>query len=199
MLKFPHTSSPGVAGLVSWTAVFSVFICLVKLLPFTVTVVIVPSGSVACRGTWSCSLCWPLQKWNLLWVVCLFCLPVVIWIDRTALLLTTWLLEMLHKFVNFHYFMNNLDAPQYRGFQSTLLRSHAHWHQCIKWPKNITITCTMHLVPPLAAIVKMSWLSWLRLWDMNLLTMNLFNWCTVCGCLGWGLCQTSLKLAKECA
>ena len=56
MLKFPHTSSPGVAGLVSWTAVSSVFICLVKLLPLAVTMVIVPPGSVAGRGVSRTSL-----------------------------------------------------------------------------------------------------------------------------------------------
>ena len=62
ILQFPSTSCPGVAGLVSWTAVSSVFICWVKLLPLAVTMVIVPPGSVACRGVRRCSLCWTLWK-----------------------------------------------------------------------------------------------------------------------------------------
>ena len=71
-------------------------------------------------------------------VVCLYVsVCFVMCIDRTALLLKTLLLGMLHKFVNFHYvvvhyFVNNLDPPQYREFQSTPLRNHAHWHQYVK-------------------------------------------------------------------
>ena len=57
ILKVPNTSSPGVAGLVSWTAVLSVFIAIVKLLPLAVIMVIVPPGSVACTGGRRCSLC----------------------------------------------------------------------------------------------------------------------------------------------
>ena len=56
MLQFPSTSCPGVAGFVSWTTVFSVFICLVKILPLAVTMVIVPPGSVAGRGVSKTSL-----------------------------------------------------------------------------------------------------------------------------------------------
>ena len=37
--QFPSTSSPRVAGFVSWTAVSSVFICQVKLLPLAVAMV----------------------------------------------------------------------------------------------------------------------------------------------------------------
>ena len=48
--QVPNTSSPEVAGFVSWIAVSFVFICLVKLLPLPVIMVIVPPGSVACRG-----------------------------------------------------------------------------------------------------------------------------------------------------
>ena len=57
ILKVPNTSSPGVAGFVSWTAVSSVFIAIMKLLPLSVTMVIVPPGSVACTGVRRCSLC----------------------------------------------------------------------------------------------------------------------------------------------
>ena len=56
MLQFPSTSCPGVAGFVSCKAMSSVFICRVKLLPLTVTMVIVPPGSVACRGASKTSL-----------------------------------------------------------------------------------------------------------------------------------------------
>ena len=56
MLQFPSTSCPGVAGFVSCKAMSSVFICRVKLLPLAVTMVIVPPGSVACRGVRKTSL-----------------------------------------------------------------------------------------------------------------------------------------------
>ena len=56
ILQFPSTSCPGVAGFVSCKAMSSVFICMVKLLPLSVTMVIVPPGSVACRGVSKTSL-----------------------------------------------------------------------------------------------------------------------------------------------
>ena len=56
ILQFPNTSSPGIAGFVSWTAASSVFICLVKLLPLAVTMVTIRPGSVACRGVRRTSL-----------------------------------------------------------------------------------------------------------------------------------------------
>ena len=66
ILQFPNTSSPGIAGFVSWTAPSSVFICLVKLLPLAVTMVTIPPGSVACRGARRTSLCWTLWR---MWIV----------------------------------------------------------------------------------------------------------------------------------
>ena len=58
ILKLLNTICPGVAGLVSWTAVssFSVFICRVKTLPLGVTMVMVSSESVACIGVSKTSL-----------------------------------------------------------------------------------------------------------------------------------------------
>ena len=63
-LQFPSTSCPGRSGFISWTAVSSVFICRVKLLPLAVTMVIVPPGSVACRGARRTSLDSTLWEWS---------------------------------------------------------------------------------------------------------------------------------------
>ena len=65
IVRVPNTICPGVAGFVSWTAVFA-FICRVKLLPLAVTMVILSSELVACRGMRSCSLCWAL--WKCMWI-----------------------------------------------------------------------------------------------------------------------------------
>ena len=185
-MRVPNTICPGVAGVVSWTAVSSVLICRVKLLPFTVTMVIIPPGSVACRGTWSCSLCWPLQKWNLQWevlfvCVCLFCLPMVIWIDWIPLLLTTLLLEMLHKFVNFPLF-----RQQFRSSTVSWVSINTTEKSCTlapmckisKWFNYYLYHAPKYL--SLQLLVKCHGCHGWRMLDMNPLTMNLFNWCTVC-------------------
>ena len=178
IVRVPNTICPGVAGFVSWTAVSSVLICWLKLLPFTVTMVIVPPWSVACRGTWSCSLCWPLQKWNLQWEVLFVCVFVLFtWghMNRQNSIytnnLTTW---------------NVAQICQLPLFHDQFISSTVSWVSVNTTEKSCTLApiCKItkgynyylhHACPcsywwNVMAVICQGW---------RLLDMNLFNWCAV--------------------